>query len=469
MATSDGIAQIEKGLVQWGRVTNVISATQFQAPRLAEYGDGYFAFWTVYVLRDIRSTPTVIAAPQGEQQIATAFTQQGGIITHPAFTAPMVAGDEVLMIHPNIGAGIGASIVAVLLGLAALQADVGNASASALGSLYGILGDPATDLATSIATIVTAIGTGTGTSQGLFYYGVVTGAAAPSFTIATLAGLGDGKFADATAPYRAFVLRRAAAPGVAPQGEQQSITAYVSVGGVFTAGAFTAPGIAIGDEVLIIHPRLAEIANLITWVGYEGAISLANKLTAVRAALLDRLSIIAAGGANELTPARAALLSNLDVASSSIKTQTDKLANYQLETEWVTTPVSEQVADVNPVNLTPGSITPTFPAGSTPVRVLLVASIHAANQATNTHHIGIKVQSQKSGGGYADRLDLTAIPPIGLLNLDGAGDGWCGLIDVTAVVDTSAVPYDFRFVVDSDDAGAVNYTTEFNLVLVYRI
>jgi hypothetical protein len=154
MATSDGIAQIEKGMWQWGRVTNVISPTQFQAPRLAEYGDGYFAFWTVFVLRDIRSTPTVIAAPQGEQQIASAFTSLGGVMTHPAFTAPMVVGDEILMIHPNIGAGIGAAIVAILVGLAALQADVGNASASALGSLYGILGDPATDLATSIATLL---------------------------------------------------------------------------------------------------------------------------------------------------------------------------------------------------------------------------------------------------------------------------------------------------------------------------
>ena len=254
------MAEIEKSLWQAARITNVLSPTQFQSARLAEYGDEYFSFWTVYVLRDIRSVPGAVAAPQGEQQIITAFTSAGGLVTHPAFTVPMVAGDEILMIHPNIGAGIGAAIVAVLLNLAALQADVGDASTSILGNIYGILGDPAVDLATSIAAILA----GTGTSQGLFYYGTVTGAAAPSFTIAALAGLGNGKFADVTAPYWAFVMRRAAAPGVAPQGEQQAITAYVSAGGVFTAGAFTPPGVAIGDEVLIIHPRLAEIATILT-------------------------------------------------------------------------------------------------------------------------------------------------------------------------------------------------------------
>jgi hypothetical protein len=197
-----------------------------------------------------------------ETRGATVFAPGTGTITvNPVFSSPVLAGTGFYILTQQSAA---AALAAILAAIAALQADVGDASpASILGSLYGILGNPAVPLATSIAAILIAIGAGTGTSQGLFYYGLVTGAVAPSFTIATLAGLGNGKFADATAPYRAFVMRRAAAPGVAPQGEQQTITAYVSAGGVFTAGAFTAPGVAIGDEVLIIHPRLAEIAQIL--------------------------------------------------------------------------------------------------------------------------------------------------------------------------------------------------------------
>lgn len=146
-----------------------------------------------------------------------------------------------------------------------------------------------------------------------------------------------------------------------------------------------------------------------------------------------------------------------------------KIAKFEHEVEWSSTPVTEQVADANPTNLTAGSITPTFPSDATRVRALLVASIHAANQGANTHHIGIKVQGQKAAGGYGDLLDLTATPPLALVNIDGSGDGWIGAIDVTTLVDESAAQYDFRFVVDSDNAGAVNYTTAFALVLVYKI
>lgn len=152
-----------------------------------------------------------------------------------------------------------------------------------------------------------------------------------------------------------------------------------------------------------------------------------------------------------------------------IKTQTDKTPNIQHETEWSSVAVSENVAALGPTNLTAGSITPTFPTGATRVRAILIANIHVANQAANTHQISFKIQGQKAAGGYTDLLDLTAVSTIGMVNLAGASDGWCGSIDVTAKVDTSTVAYDFRFVVTSSDAGSVNYTTGFTLVLVYTM
>jgi hypothetical protein len=102
------------------------------------------------------------------------------------------------------------------------------------------------------------------------------------------------------------------------------------------------------------------------------------------------------------------------------------------------------------------------------VRAILYAGIHAANQGANTHHIGLRVQGQKDGGGYGNLVSLVAQPPIGLVNVDGASDSWCGAIDVTTLVDEAGLQYDFRFVVDSDDANAINYTTEFVLAIVFR-
>ncbi len=79
------------------------------------------------------------------------------------------------------------------------------------------------------------------------------------------------------------------------------------------------------------------------------------------------------------------------------------------------------------------------------------------------------MEGQRAGGGYVSQLDLTAIDALGLVNLDGATNGWCGAIDVTTLVNTSGAAYDFRFVVRSDDVGSVNYTTCFTLVLVYSM
>jgi len=99
-------------------------------------------------------------------------------------------------------------------------------------------------------------------NQGLVYYGVVTDVPfANTFTIATLVGMGAGKFTNVGGlSYSAFVQRDASGPGAAPQGEYQPITAYDTGGGTFTTPAFTAP-VGIGDEILIIHPFLAKIMN----------------------------------------------------------------------------------------------------------------------------------------------------------------------------------------------------------------
>jgi len=141
----------------------------------------------------------------------------------------------------------------------------------------------------------------------------------------------------------------------------------------------------------------------------------------------------------------------------------------EFETEWQTDPVVENVASASATALTAGSITPTYPTGSTEARAVLLPMIKAANQAANTHHIGFKIQYRTGGAGpYSDLKDYTANPPLTLVAADGSVDGWAHPIDVTAIV-SSGVQVEFRFEVDSDNAGGVNYTTSFLLVLVYRM
>lgn len=95
-------------------------------------------------------------------------------------------------------------------------------------------------------------------AEGLYYSGTVGAVpGANQFTIAALAGLGAGKFIGATNPYSAFVVRDAGGAGGAPQGEIQVITAYATATGNFTAAGFGGGGIAVGDEVLIVNPALA--------------------------------------------------------------------------------------------------------------------------------------------------------------------------------------------------------------------
>ena len=92
----------------------------------------------------------------------------------------------------------------------------------------------------------------------LAYYGVVTRViSATQFVAAGLAGLGDG----ALVGYGAYVLAKADGTTTAPHAEQPAVTAYVSTSGTFTHTAYTTP-LAVGDQLLLLHPRIAQIGNL---------------------------------------------------------------------------------------------------------------------------------------------------------------------------------------------------------------
>jgi hypothetical protein len=136
---------------------------------------------------------------------------------------------------------------------------------------------------------IAAVGSG-GIDTGLGYKGTVTAVpAANQFTIPSLIGKGLGKFDGATAPYSAYVFRDAGGLGAAPQGESQPVTAYNSVTGVFTTAAFTV-AVAVGDEVMIIHPSLANALH------FSGLATVAGTLAANWQAAEQNLVTIGANG-----------------------------------------------------------------------------------------------------------------------------------------------------------------------------
>ena len=106
-------------------------------------------------------------------------------------------------------------------------------------------------------------------NQGMVYRGTVTAIpGANQFTIPSLAGLGAGRFVGIN-PYHAYVSRDSAGGGVAPQGDHQPIQVYNNATGMFQTTAFGI-AVAVGDEILIMHPSLA---NQLTNTPVSGALA----------------------------------------------------------------------------------------------------------------------------------------------------------------------------------------------------
>jgi hypothetical protein len=223
-AGGSGGSGIDTGLAYKGIVTAVPAANRYTVPQFIGLGIGKLIGVTnPYALFIFRKGTGTGLAPQGEIQNVTAYNSVTGEVTAAGYTVAVTVGDEVMLVHPSI-----ANAVAMTGGL---------------------------------GTILTAITQTTG----LCYQGTVTAVPGVNqFTIPTLAGLGAVKFIDTglVNQYYAFVLRDAGGAGAAPQGESQPITNYATLTGNFSANAFTVP-VNIGDEILIIHPFLARIMNLV--------------------------------------------------------------------------------------------------------------------------------------------------------------------------------------------------------------
>lgn len=119
-----------------------------------------------------------------------------------------------------------------------------------------------------------------GSANPLAFKGTVTTATdSTHFSSTNLTGHGDDAFKD----WYVYVFRDVG--GVAPQGEHQPISGYVSATGAFTHTAFTAD-LALNDEVLIVHESQMELEDII----HEQADTPVN-ITAILASETDVLDL----------------------------------------------------------------------------------------------------------------------------------------------------------------------------------
>ncbi len=120
---------------------------------------------------------------------------------------------------------------------------------------------------------------------------------------------------------------------------------------------------------------------------------------------------------------------------------------------------SQSVSSASDASLTsPGTNTITFPTGATLLRARVIAHIKATAMDDSGHTIGLTLQKNVAGGGWVDIIVLATNPHLNLPAIALMSDS---VTIVESVVVTTGQSLDFRWQVDSDDAGEVHYLSDF--------
>lgn len=146
---------------------------------------------------------------------------------------------------------------------------------------------------------------------------------------------------------------------------------------------------------------------------------------------------------------------------------TEVVEDTEHEIEFPSAEALDDIAAVGDQTTTERIIAPVLPAGATIRRVLLLAVTTIMNDTATAHKIDVTVQGRKGAGGWNNYFDEDAC--IGFGGIDGASTSLVTLQDVTALVNEAAIYY-FRLTVNqSGGANSVHYTTQYLLVITYRM
>ena len=138
----------------------------------------------------------------------------------------------------------------------------------------------------------------------------------------------------------------------------------------------------------------------------------------------------------------------------------------EVEIEFPSAEALNDISAIGEQTTTERTITVTLPEGATRKRVLLLAVITAMNNTANAQKIDVTVQGRKGSGAYSDFFSQDDC--IGFGAVDGATTCLVAVQNVSALVDEAAT-YGFRLSVNQSATQSVRYTTQFLLVVTYRM
>ena len=147
-------------------------------------------------------------------------------------------------------------------------------------------------------------------------------------------------------------------------------------------------------------------------------------------------------------------------------TARDLVQLMEQEIEFPSAEALDDIALTGEQTTTERTITVAFPTGATRRRVLLLALLTAMNNTATAQKIDVTVQGRKGAGAWSNFFSQDDC--IGFGGVDGATTSLVAVQDVSALVDEAAT-YGFRLSVNQSVAQSVRYTTQFVLVVTYRM
>lgn len=230
----------------------------------------------------------------------------------------------------------------------------------------------------------------------------------------------------------------------------------------------------------LTNPAAAQdLANMLPGISptATGRAALLDHVTAARLGELDPANI--PGDIDTLLAALAVHAATLGIHDVDVKallqhgtyglsrlTRTAMLEVMEHEIEFPSAEALDAIAVIGEQPTTECTITVVLPTGATRRRVLLLALITPMNNTANAQKIDITVQGRKGAGAWSNFFSQDDC--IGFGAVDGATTSLIALQDVTALVDEAAT-YGFRLSINQSVAQGVNYTTQYLLVVTYRM
>jgi len=144
----------------------------------------------------------------------------------------------------------------------------------------------------------------------------------------------------------------------------------------------------------------------------------------------------------------------------------DFISTMQLMTKFPSPAITDEINTTTTTYTTEEPITVALPSGASIVRAMLAVFITAMNASANTQKIDIMVEGRVAGGtwySYFLQLDCLGLP-----NVDGATTGFVPLNNVSNIV-TGGGTYEFRVAITQSSANSVRYTTQYLLIITYKM